>query len=154
MVHDMAGKKSSKLDSKANRKLSRSKSNRVFLGVLGGMAEYFDADPVHVRLLWIAIIAVAGLVAGAAAYSLVPTVLTIWVVLYIIAYLVMTEAQESLNVKSRQPVFTAAAPGFLSCRRCISLQQSGICASSIRNNMIPSFHLSLNERISRYYYVP
>ena len=90
----MAGKKSSKLDSKANRKLSRSKSNRVFLGVLGGMAEYFDADPVHVRLLWIAIIAVAGLVAGAAAYSLVPTVLTIWVVLYIIAYLVMTEAQE------------------------------------------------------------
>jgi len=35
------------------KKLFRSKQNRVFAGVCGGIGEYFDIDPVLVRLLWV-----------------------------------------------------------------------------------------------------
>jgi len=35
------------------RKLRRSKKERVFLGVLGGIAEYLEIDPVLVRLLYL-----------------------------------------------------------------------------------------------------
>jgi phage shock protein C len=35
------------------RKLYRSSSNRVFTGVCGGIGEYFNIDPVIVRLLWV-----------------------------------------------------------------------------------------------------
>ncbi len=35
----------------ATRRLYRSQSNRVFAGVCGGIAEYFNADPTAVRLL-------------------------------------------------------------------------------------------------------
>jgi phage shock protein PspC (stress-responsive transcriptional regulator) len=55
------------------------------------LAEYFEVDPAHVRLLWWALIAVAGLAAGAIAYALVPTVLTILAVAYVVAYLLMSE---------------------------------------------------------------
>jgi phage shock protein PspC (stress-responsive transcriptional regulator) len=76
---------------KPSKILYRSASNRVFLGVLGGIAEYFNADPAHVRLLWIAVIVVVGLAAGLVAYTVVPTALTILLVLYVIAYLLMNE---------------------------------------------------------------
>jgi len=74
------------------KKLSRSSSNRVLLGVMGGIAEYFNADPLHVRLIWWAFIIMAGLAAGAVAYALVPTVLTLLGLAYIIAFLLMNEA--------------------------------------------------------------
>jgi len=45
----------------------------------------------HVRMIWWAFIIVAGLAAGAVAYALVPTVLTILGVAYLIAYLLMNE---------------------------------------------------------------
>lgn len=35
------------------RKLYRSRKNRVFLGVLGGMGEYFDVDPTLLRVVYI-----------------------------------------------------------------------------------------------------
>ncbi len=35
----------------STRRLYRSQSNRVFAGVCGGIAEYFNADPTAVRLL-------------------------------------------------------------------------------------------------------
>ena len=73
------------------KKLCCSSSNRVLLGVLGGVAEYFNADPLHVRMLWIAIIVAAGLAVGAVAYALVPTMLTLLVIAYAIAYLLMNE---------------------------------------------------------------
>ena len=73
------------------KKLARSTSNRVFLGVMGGIAEYIGADPLHVRLAWWAFIIVAGLAAGAVAYALVPTVLTIIGAAYLIAFLLMNE---------------------------------------------------------------
>ena len=34
------------------KKLYRSKSNRVLLGVCGGMAEYFNIDPTVIRVAW------------------------------------------------------------------------------------------------------
>jgi phage shock protein PspC (stress-responsive transcriptional regulator) len=36
------------------RHLTRSGTNRMWAGVAGGMAEYFDLDPSLVRLLWVA----------------------------------------------------------------------------------------------------
>ena len=35
------------------KKLYRSEKNRMIVGVCGGLAEYFDVDPVVVRLLWV-----------------------------------------------------------------------------------------------------
>ena len=37
------------------KKLYKSNKNRVFAGVCGGIGEYFDTDPVLVRLLWVLI---------------------------------------------------------------------------------------------------
>ena len=34
------------------KKLYRSKSNRMLLGICGGMAEYFNIDPTVVRVIW------------------------------------------------------------------------------------------------------
>lgn len=34
------------------RKLTRSKNNSIILGVCGGIAEYFNIDPIIVRLIW------------------------------------------------------------------------------------------------------
>ena len=79
---------------KAKKTLRRSSSNRVLLGVLGGVAEYFEVDPLHVRILWAIIIVAAGLAAGAVAYALVPTVLTLLAVAYAVAYLLMSETPE------------------------------------------------------------
>lgn len=36
-----------------SKHLYRSNRNKVFAGVCGGLAEYFDIDPVIVRLIWI-----------------------------------------------------------------------------------------------------
>jgi phage shock protein C len=35
------------------KRLYRSRENRVIAGVCGGLGEYFNVDPVLVRLLWI-----------------------------------------------------------------------------------------------------
>ncbi len=35
------------------RRLRRSETNKVFFGVCGGLAEYFDVDPVVVRILFL-----------------------------------------------------------------------------------------------------
>ena len=34
------------------KKLYRSKSNRMLVGVCGGVAEYFNIDPTVVRVIW------------------------------------------------------------------------------------------------------
>ncbi|WP_253276546.1 PspC domain-containing protein [Thermococcus sp. EP1] len=38
---------------KLEKKLKRSKKNKVFLGVLGGIAEYLEVDPTIIRILFI-----------------------------------------------------------------------------------------------------
>lgn len=55
------------------KKLVRSRSNRVLAGVCGGLGEYFGIDPTVVRLLTLLLIVFGGL--------------SIWV--YIIALIVM-----------------------------------------------------------------
>ena len=75
----------------AKKLLYRSARNKVLLGVLGGLAEYLDADPIHVRMAWAAFIIIVGLMVGAVAYALVPTALTALALAYVIAYLLMNE---------------------------------------------------------------
>lgn len=36
-----------------SKKLYKSRKNKVFAGVCGGIGEYMDTDPVVVRLIWI-----------------------------------------------------------------------------------------------------
>ena len=35
------------------KRLYRSERNRMIAGVCGGLGEYFDVDPVLIRLLWV-----------------------------------------------------------------------------------------------------
>jgi len=38
-----------------SKRLYRSNSNKVFAGVCGGLGDYFNIDPVIVRLIWVAV---------------------------------------------------------------------------------------------------
>src|SRR5713101_3559410 len=60
-----------------HRRLMRSSRDRMWAGVAGGMAEYFDLDPNLVRLLWIAA-AIISLPAGGLA---VPIYILAWIIL-------------------------------------------------------------------------
>ena len=42
------------------KKLYRSKTNRMLVGVCGGIAEYFNIDPTLVRLGWVIFSALGG----------------------------------------------------------------------------------------------
>ena len=50
--------------------LTRSKTNKVFAGVLGGVGEYFDADPVIFRLGYMMMTIFTGVFPGIIAYFL------------------------------------------------------------------------------------
>ena len=50
------------------KQLYRSKTNRVFAGVIGGIGEYFDVDPVILRLLWVLITVFTGFIPGVVIY--------------------------------------------------------------------------------------
>lgn len=56
------------------KKLYRSRSNRVFAGIAGGLGEYFGVDPVVVRLIWLVLIFLwgTGLVAYLIAWIIIP----------------------------------------------------------------------------------
>ncbi len=56
------------------RRLARSSRERMWAGVAGGMAEYFDLDPALVRLMWVA----AAVVSGGLA---VPVYILAWIIL-------------------------------------------------------------------------
>ena len=43
-----------------SKKLYRSNSNKVFAGVCGGLGDYFNVDPVIVRLIWAAVTVFSG----------------------------------------------------------------------------------------------
>lgn len=43
------------------RRFTKSRTNRVFFGVAGGLAEYFDIDPVLVRVAFAASVLFTGL---------------------------------------------------------------------------------------------
>ena len=63
-----------------NRRLYRSHTESVLGGVAGGVAEYLDADPSIVRIIW----AILGIVTGG-----------IFVVLYIVMWIVVPETPAS-----------------------------------------------------------
>ena len=52
----------------AHKQLHRSEMNKVFGGILGGLGEYFDVDPVILRLLWILIVIFTGVIPGVLVY--------------------------------------------------------------------------------------
>ena len=52
------------------KKLYRSQSNKVLAGVCGGLGEYFDIDPVVIRLLGVVLTIFSGLLPGLIAYIL------------------------------------------------------------------------------------
>ncbi len=58
------------------KRLTRNKSNALLGGVCSGMGDYFDKDPVLIRLLWI----LAGLFFGGG------------LIAYIIAWVIMPES--------------------------------------------------------------
>lgn len=50
------------------KKLYKSSNNKVFCGVIGGIGEYFEVDPVLLRLLWLLIVIFTGFFPGLVAY--------------------------------------------------------------------------------------
>jgi len=43
------------------KRLYRSRKNRVLLGVLGGMADYFKIDPVILRVVFVILLIITGI---------------------------------------------------------------------------------------------
>lgn len=50
------------------KKLYKSNTNKIFAGVIGGIGEYFDVDPVLLRILWLLILVATGVFPGLLAY--------------------------------------------------------------------------------------
>lgn len=50
------------------KKLYRSQINKVWGGVIGGLGEYFDVDPVLLRLAWLLVVILTGVVPGLIVY--------------------------------------------------------------------------------------
>jgi phage shock protein PspC (stress-responsive transcriptional regulator) len=57
------------------KRLYRSKKNKMLAGVCGGIAEYFNIDPTLIRLLWVlfALMAGGGLIAYIIAAIIIPS---------------------------------------------------------------------------------
>jgi len=68
------------------KRLYRSKENKVFAGVLGGLGEYFDIDPVILRLAYLLVIIFSAIVPG--------------VIVYIIAAIIVPEAPTITRVEA------------------------------------------------------
>ena len=80
-----------------NRRLYRSDSERVLGGVAGGVADYLDADPSTVRVIW----AVLALITGG-----------VFFILYIVMWIVVPLGLElPLGPESPQPADGAGASG-------------------------------------------
>ncbi len=50
------------------KKLHRSKENKIWKGVLGGFGEYFNVDPVLLRIIFIFFVLATGIVPGIITY--------------------------------------------------------------------------------------
>ena len=50
------------------KRLYRSDRNRVFAGICGGLGEYWNIDPVLLRLIWLLVVIFTGVVPGLVAY--------------------------------------------------------------------------------------
>ena len=61
-----------------HKKLYRSREDRIISGVMGGLGEYFNVDPVILRLLYVLVAIATGIIPG--------------VVVYLVAVFVVPEA--------------------------------------------------------------
>ncbi|ODS35837.1 hypothetical protein BEH94_05635 [Candidatus Altiarchaeales archaeon WOR_SM1_SCG] len=52
------------------KRLYRSKKDRMLGGVCGGMAEYFNTDPVLIRILWVIFSLITAVLTGILAYAI------------------------------------------------------------------------------------
>ncbi|OGG72795.1 hypothetical protein A3A38_00575 [Candidatus Kaiserbacteria bacterium RIFCSPLOWO2_01_FULL_53_17] len=52
------------------KRLYRSETNRVFAGICGGLGEYWNIDPVIIRLMWLLVVIFTGIFPGVVAYIL------------------------------------------------------------------------------------
>ena len=50
------------------KKLYRSRENKIFAGIIGGLGEYFNIDPVFMRLIWLLILISTGVAPGLLVY--------------------------------------------------------------------------------------
>lgn len=55
-------------NNKEIKRLYRSRKNRVFAGICGGLGEYWEVDPVLIRLFWLLLIIFSGIFPGLIAY--------------------------------------------------------------------------------------
>ncbi len=55
----------------SEKRLMRSKNNRMVAGICGGIGEYFGIDANIIRVVWIVITALSGFLPGILAYVLV-----------------------------------------------------------------------------------
>jgi len=60
---------------KMEKKLYRSEHNRVFLGVCGGLGDYFTIDPVIIRVITVLIIIATGFFPGIVAYLIIALII-------------------------------------------------------------------------------
>ena len=52
------------------KKLYRSKDNKIFTGIIGGLGEYLNIDPVVLRIIFVLLICFSGFFPGIIAYFL------------------------------------------------------------------------------------
>ncbi|MEX0920308.1 MAG: PspC domain-containing protein [Candidatus Pacearchaeota archaeon] len=52
------------------KKLYRSKKEKVFGGVCGGIGEFFDTDPTIIRLIWVLATLLTGIFMGIITYAI------------------------------------------------------------------------------------
>lgn len=64
------------------KKLYKTKESRVFSGVIGGIGEYINVDPVILRIAWVAIVAFTAFIPG--------------IIVYIIAIFIVPEKPKEL----------------------------------------------------------
>lgn len=64
-----------------DKKLYRSKDNRILAGIIGGIGEYLKVDPVILRLLFVVFTIFTGIVPG--------------IILYVIAMVIVPEHPET-----------------------------------------------------------
>lgn len=50
------------------KKLYKSEKSKIFGGVIGGLGEYFDVDPLLFRVIWLLVVIFTGIVPGVVAY--------------------------------------------------------------------------------------
>jgi phage shock protein C len=60
---------------KATKKLTRSTTDKVLTGVVGGVAAYIGVDSTLLRLAWLLVVAFTGFVPGLVAYIIAAVVI-------------------------------------------------------------------------------